>query len=505
MIPSRLRRLLLTPGAALLTLSLVAYAYFYQAGGWNQNSRFDLTRALVERGTVRIDAYERNTGDESRRAGHMYSDKAPGVSLAAVPAWAAVRAVSPEPPTPGQLAVGAWLGTVVAVGVPAALAVLALLRLARAWGARAGAAVLLAGSYALATLAWPYATLMYGHQVIAALMVIAFAALAGPHARGEEVSLRRLVGVGVLLGWAVVVEYPAALAVVVLGAYALTCAPPRRVLLGLALGGAAPALVLATYHAVAFGGPLALPYEFSTQPHRHQGFFMGLGVPSPDVLGQILVSRYRGLLYAAPWLALGVVGLVPLWRRGRRAEAGVCASLVLLFLWLNASLVDWQGGWAMGPRYLVPMVPFLVLPIAALLPRDGDGAAWPARLPRWAALTAVVAAAALVARSAALMLVGTAVKPEVPTHIRQPFADYLLPRFWRGDLAVSTQSIDMAGHPEHGPAQAWNLGHALGLHGHATLAPLVLVLLACAAWAWWAVRATGAERAEHTRDHSTPA
>ncbi|MBP6633988.1 MAG: hypothetical protein KA297_31540, partial [Kofleriaceae bacterium] len=112
MIPSRLRRLLLTPGAALLTLSLVAYAYFYQAGGWNQNSRFDLTRALVERGTVRIDAYERNTGDESRRAGHMYSDKAPGVSLAAVPAWAAVRAVSPEPPTPGQLAVGAWLGTV---------------------------------------------------------------------------------------------------------------------------------------------------------------------------------------------------------------------------------------------------------------------------------------------------------------------------------------------------------------------------------------------------------
>ena len=103
---------------------------------------------------------------------------------------------------------------------------------------------------------------------------------------------------------------------------------------------------------------------------------------------------------------------------------------------------------------------------------------------------------------AALMLVGTAVKPEVPTHIRQPFADYLLPRFWRGDLAVSTQSIDMAGHPEHGPAQAWNLGHALGLGGHATLVPLVLVLIACAAWAWWAVRATGAAR---SRDHSAPA
>jgi len=32
------------PACALL----VSYAYFYQAGGWNQNSRFDLAVALVE-------------------------------------------------------------------------------------------------------------------------------------------------------------------------------------------------------------------------------------------------------------------------------------------------------------------------------------------------------------------------------------------------------------------------------------------------------------------------
>src|SRR6266545_3678428 len=79
------------PEAALFAICLGSYAYFYQAGGWNQNSRFDLVRALVERGTPAIDAYEHNTGDKARRAGHTYCDKAPGLSLLGVPAYAEKR------------------------------------------------------------------------------------------------------------------------------------------------------------------------------------------------------------------------------------------------------------------------------------------------------------------------------------------------------------------------------------------------------------------------------
>ena len=47
---------------ALFVLLFVSYAYFYQAGGWNQNSRFDLVRAIVEQRTTRIDGYVENTG-----------------------------------------------------------------------------------------------------------------------------------------------------------------------------------------------------------------------------------------------------------------------------------------------------------------------------------------------------------------------------------------------------------------------------------------------------------
>ncbi|MEZ4368801.1 MAG: hypothetical protein R2939_21360, partial [Kofleriaceae bacterium] len=427
---------------AVFVTVLVAYGYFYQAGGWNQNSRFDLVRAIVEDGTLKIDRFEKNTGDESKRDGHYYSDKAPGLSLLAVPVWGAAQLVISQPPSARALAWGAWTSTVVTVGVPSALAVVALLALARRLGASTGAATALALAYGLGTLAWPYATLLYGHQLIGALMLIAFAVLATGPPSGATLSARRLAGAGALLGVAVVVEYTAALAAVVLAAYALTRAPWRRVVVAMAAGAVGPGLVLAAYHAAAFGGPLTLPYEFSTQPHRHMGVFMGLGAPDPRALWGILGSSYRGLFFAAPWLLLAIPGGVLLWRAGRRAETVAAAAIFVLFVWLNASLVDWQGGWAMGPRYLVPAIPFLVVLVVGLVAR---GAATP-RAPRLRRAGWVVAGLAVVG-SAYLMLVGTAVKPEVPTHVRAPFGDYLLPRWSRGEVAVSTQSIDTAGYP----------------------------------------------------------
>src|SRR5262245_64689993 len=88
--------------AVVMTAALVvSYAYFYQAGGWNQNSRFALVRAILERHTLQIDAYQLHTGDRALYEGHYYSDKAPGLSLAALaPAAIAkgtARAVGVDP------------------------------------------------------------------------------------------------------------------------------------------------------------------------------------------------------------------------------------------------------------------------------------------------------------------------------------------------------------------------------------------------------------------------
>jgi GNAT superfamily N-acetyltransferase len=75
------------PRVRILAVALfAAYAWFFQGGGWNQNTRLALTRAVVEQQSLRIDATARVggrlvTGDYAERDGHYYSDKAPGSSL----------------------------------------------------------------------------------------------------------------------------------------------------------------------------------------------------------------------------------------------------------------------------------------------------------------------------------------------------------------------------------------------------------------------------------------
>lgn len=448
---SRLRALL------FVTVALTG-AYFYQGGGWNQNSRLDLTRAMVEQRTLRIDALHENTGDKALVRGAYYCDKAPGTSWLALPWYAAARALGRGLAARPLLVLGSYAATVGAVVLPSAAAAVAVACLAGTLGLSAAWQAVLALAYAFGTLALPYATLFYGHQPAAALLVGAFALLPGSR-RGWPLA-------GGMLGTAVTVEYPALLVVGVLLLYALWRERRPGPLLGLAGGLLVPLVLLAAYHAAAFGSPWALPYDFSTQTHRHAGFFMGLGAPRPEALWGILFSPYRGLFYSAPWLLLAVPGAwLLIRRRETRAEGLVCASVALLLLWLNASLVDWEGGSALGPRYLVPALPFLALSVAGVLPRL-----------RFVSL-------AMIAVSVAFMLAGTSVQPEVSKEIARPWSEVVWPHFAEGRLAVNRASFD-----EYLPGKdrrAWNLGMRAGLPGRASLLPLL---------ALWAVAGTAAAR-----------
>lgn len=479
------------PSVAIFLIVFGAYAYFYQAGGWNQNSRFDMVRAGVEERSSQIDSYHGNTGDKACRgpggrcvkAGpgdHYYCDKAPGASWLAMPMYALVYGVAgSEEPSDNYLAVGAYLSSVSAVALPSALSVVAMFWLFTLMGLSRRGSVGLALGYGLATLALPYSTLFYGHQLTAALLVIGFVALVRERQGGPPLSPGKLVAVGLALGMSVVVEYPSAVPLIAISIYAATFLRPYQRWIWLALGIAIPGLVCAAYHWSAFGGPLSLPYEFSTQPHRSQGFFMGLGIPNLKVLGELLVGSYRGLLYSAPWLVVALPGGWFLFRRpGYRAEAGVSVFVIVFLLWLNSSLVDWQGGWAMGPRYLIPAIPFLVL-LGAGLFREG---ALTKPIVR-TLLGAVVLALALY--SGRMMIMGTAVKPEVPTHIQEPYRAYLGPNFAKGQVAISTQGIHMAGAPRRAAPQAWNLGQRIfGLQGRTSLIPLFVFQLLLLLWLW---------------------
>ena len=56
-------------------------------------------------------------------------------------------------------------------------------------------------------------------------------------------------------------------------------------------------------------------------------------------------------------------------------------------LLVNVCYPEWTGGWSTGPRLLVPLLPFAVLPIAGLIAGDSTFS----RVATWLALVLAVA------------------------------------------------------------------------------------------------------------------
>ena len=90
------------------------------------------------------------------------------------------------------------------------------------------------------------------------------------------------------------------------------------------------------------------------------------GCPTRGAALSLLVSE-KGLLVVTPLVVAAAVGLPLQWRSGRRMETGVCAAIPALFLLYNAAYYLPFGGQGPGPRFLLPALPFLALPLAVAL------------------------------------------------------------------------------------------------------------------------------------------
>ena len=472
----------------MFLLLFVSYAYFYQAGGWNQNTRFNLVRAILNDGTVQVDRYHDNTGDKAYFDGHYYSDKAPGQAFGALPAVALARAVYASAGGNGEtlngLALLSYVATVATVGLFTAAAGVVLYKLSLAWGASRGGALFAATAFGLATPMWGLATLFIGHALAASCLVLAFAAAwrIGHSYRSDSTDLLHGLAIGVAAGWATISEFPAAVPAALIAALAAIRAWPLgrrravRLLGGLAAGALLCASLLMAYQYACFGSPFHLAYSSEEGfEGMKQGLF-GIQAPTREVLMELLFGTYRGLLPLAPVIAVTPAGLWMLRRQG----AAVATALVIagFYILLNAGYYYWEGGWTMGPRHLAPAIPFLCLGLAPLWTRSSR------------TVRLVLAALWIWGFSLSLITVATMAQPAAA--IRQPVAELVWPAFRDGDLALNTQTFDAVRanrarwRTGEDPKAAWNLGMKLGLNGWQSLLPLVLVWLVLA---WHIARA----------------
>jgi hypothetical protein len=467
-------------GAYLFLVLLLCYAYFFPRwGDWNQNSRLDLTMAVVEDHTLHIDAYAENTGDYALYEGHAYSDKAPGASFLGVPAYAAFRQVvkglNLEPllarlasgpamaktmagedqasvMRKGYQAAALYVVTLLTSALPSAILGVLIFDLLKTVTSSVLPRLSVALLYGWGTGAFPYANAFLGHQLAAALLFGAFYVLF--RTNPLAVSTSQLLLAGCLLGYAFITEYPAILIVLPLLGYAAFRLRTRPASLVWVMLGTVPSLgLLAWYDYTIYGTVLPMGYSYSALwQAEHSTGFLSLTYPRLSVAWELLFGTYRGLFNLSPALLFAVPGFVYLWReRHNRVEGLISLVAFLAFLAFNSASCMWWGGFAVGPRYLLPALPFLVWPIAFYLRQhQGRGT-----------IIYLIAASLSLASVWAQTLGGRI----FPRYERVPLVEVSLPNLIKGNIAR-------------------NLGMLMGLSGWASLLPLLLgmAILGCGLW-----------------------
>ncbi|MGA3171676.1 MAG: hypothetical protein ABSE62_11765 [Chthoniobacteraceae bacterium] len=415
----------------LFSIALLAFGWFNQGGGWNQNARFAEVRAIVDGGQLAIDNYfcyarrggkslrrypvvngdvtigkktsrlcwvDENgalipvngveppakmekadisdigcSGDVSFARGHFHPNKPPGLSFVAVPAYFVLshfeRLMHRSPDTWWLMNVNAWLTSVFSVGLISAAGVVLAFRIALALAGTDGptriwAAFWTAIAFGFGTLFFPFATLLFDHNVTAVFLLGAFYCLF----RRREPKFLFLAGL--LAGMAAITNYIAAAPVGLLGLYLMAREWPegrRRACVRsgcwFALGLLGPLAAICAYNKACYGSPFALSNSFQNPSFTADTpLFLGMfNLPNPGIAAILLFSPFRGIFYGAPVLAMGVYGLRRM-RRVLRAEMMLFIGIALTFFLVNCSFFGWHAGFSCGPRYLIPATAFLVLP-----------------------------------------------------------------------------------------------------------------------------------------------
>ena len=258
-----------------------------------------------------------------------------------------------------------------------AATVAVLYQLGRTVGQSERGATFMAATYAVGTLAWPYARTFFREPLVGLALVSAAYALV----RWREYPRWGLALSG--WGWVFLAVLTKLAALVVVPLFAAYCAgtyfarrrsratdsaPTTRTAEGqtrIKAGGWLVALIILGVILLA-GGMLLLNRWPHIGPLLDQtGLFTGDFSYVPLAFYGLTLSPGKGLLVFSPPVLAGLAGLYLLFRQ-RRAEALLFAGMAVGFLVLYSFNTSWHGGATWGPRYLLPVLPFLVAPLGTL-------------------------------------------------------------------------------------------------------------------------------------------
>lgn len=181
----------------------------------------------------------------------------------------------------------------------------------------------------------------------------------------DPIPLSRAAIAGLVLGLGTMVRPTNVLAIAVFAAAVLVRGgrPAFRIAFVLIATSAIGVLALLTHNAVLFGGPFEFGYPATAEGAKRLNTF---DTPLWKGLYGFLLSPGKSVFVFAPPVILALAGLRRLWKLDRGA-ATLAVSFPLIYLLFYARYTQWEGGYCVGPRYMVPSIVLLCVGLGPVL------------------------------------------------------------------------------------------------------------------------------------------
>lgn len=321
----------------------------------NEGCHYFTTRALVEEGTLQLDYYR--GFDSARSGGHLYSNKPPGLAFLVFPFYFFFFHLCSNHFIPGII----FLRSLSALFATFSAGMVYLI--SRELGSSEEASFFSALVCAFATLLFPYSTLFMDHTASSFFLLLS---LYFAFRYQKNWNSRFLLGAAFSTGYLIFIHEIYVLVSIPVLVYLLSISRKRRrnliyilpsfflplVLLGIIrflifgspfLSGQSPGIVVEASYMMRQGGILA---SFMNSP------FSGLY--------GLLFSPSRGIFIYSPILIFAFSGIPSALRR-HKSQSLLLLFIFIFYLLILSCYAYWHGGHFFGSRYLIVVLPLLVI------------------------------------------------------------------------------------------------------------------------------------------------
>ncbi|MFW9914008.1 MAG: glycosyltransferase family 39 protein [Candidatus Thorarchaeota archaeon] len=366
----------------------------------NSRSQYALTKAIVEKGSFRIDSYINITipwnTDVAYYDGHYYSTKPPGVSFLAIPLYMIGKIANENffhfSGSDEEILLSGCVLLLSPLSV--SIGIIALYGICFELGATRRIAFLISTICAFGTPLWAYASTFYRHAPTAAFLLVVF--YWGLRASRTE-QRKDFILSGIFLGYLMLSEYGAALLLIPSVLYFSSSRFRERNFQTLVsrslliIIGILPSLIaLMVYNWINFDSPAHFSYSYSVYDTQKFGAGPVELLFQRKIVEHLQHAFYMTIFPAQSWEDRAVFLLTPVLlfslfeiARSARMQENLGRDnffFLVCFLLMLALYSRWEEWWGggdnFGSRQLLVVLPLLLLPLVSYLQKPKKSSEW---------------------------------------------------------------------------------------------------------------------------------